>query len=106
MTAEHFHRSLFELVDTWTNVVDEKAYVDWLVALLWAVSENKSQSNNDKYNLVLRPLDDVVGMMCLDKIDGTLLHVPPRCERCERCERCVRACVIELFFVSVACVVM
>ena len=73
MTGEAFHRSIFELVDTWTNVVDEEAYVNWLIALLWAVCEDSS-AENEHYNLVLRPLDEVRD--CLD-IDGTL-HVPPR----------------------------
>eukprot|EP00750_Incisomonas_marina_P033298 INCI974.1.p1 GENE.INCI974.1~~INCI974.1.p1 ORF type:complete len:1313 (+),score=196.55 INCI974.1:283-4221(+) len=73
MTSDAFHRSLFELVDTWTNIVDEEAYFNWLIALLWAVTEN-STVHNDHYDLQLRPLDDV--RECLD-IDGTL-HVPPR----------------------------
>ena len=64
MTKEQLHVALFELVDTWVDVVDATAYVQWLYALLWSISrvEDGPYFSADG-QIALKSFDEILYML-------------------------------------------
>ena len=69
MSKEQMHVALFELVDTWVDVVDCESYMKWLYALLWSISrvEDAPLFGHDG-QVVLQEFDDIYYMLNEDGV--------------------------------------